>query len=83
MLSSVLKSDRAVLVNIEIVRTFVRLRQLLASHKDLAQKLKELEKKYDGQFKVVFNAIHHLMQEPSVQEPVSKAGLFGFQVKSR
>ena len=61
MLSSVLNSERAVQVNIEIMRAFVRLRQILASHKDLAKKLEELEKKYDAQFKVVFDAIRELM----------------------
>jgi hypothetical protein len=64
MLSSVLKSKRAVQVNIEIMRAFVRLRQILASHKDLARKLEELEKKYDGQFRVVFDAIRQLMTPP-------------------
>jgi len=54
MLSSVLKSDRAVLVNIEIMRAFVKLRQLLSTHKDLAAKLEELEKKYDAQFQSCF-----------------------------
>jgi hypothetical protein len=52
MLSSVLRSKRAVQVNIEIMRAFVRLRQILSAHKDLARKLKELERKYDAQFKV-------------------------------
>ncbi|MGH8771801.1 MAG: hypothetical protein ACREV2_11580 [Burkholderiales bacterium] len=61
MLSSVLHSDRAVLVNIEIMRAFVRLRQLLATHADLARKLAALEKKYEAQFKVVFDAIRELM----------------------
>ena len=61
MLSSVLRSKRAVQVNIEIVRAFVRLRRLLASHKDLARKLAGLERKYDAQFKVVFDAIRELM----------------------
>ena len=61
MLSSVLKSKRAVQVNIEIMRAFVKLRELLASHKDLALKLAEMEKKYDSQFKVVFDAIRELM----------------------
>jgi hypothetical protein len=64
MLSSVLRSDRAVLVNIEIMRTFVRLRQMLASNTELARKLAALEKKYDAQFKVVFDAIRQLMQPP-------------------
>ena len=62
MLSSVLRSSRAVQVNIEIMRTFVRLRQMLASHAELARKLDTLEKKYDTQFKVVFEAIHQLME---------------------
>ena len=64
MLSSVLRSRRAVRVNIEIMRAFVRLRQLLESHADLASKLDELEKKYDAQFSVVFQAIRDLT-EPS------------------
>ena len=62
MLSSVLRSDRAVSVNIEIMRTFVRLRQMLAGHKELARKLENLEKKYDARFKVVFDAIRQLME---------------------
>ncbi len=61
MLSSVLKSKRAVQVNIEIMRAFVKLREMLSSHKDLALKLAEMEKKYDSQFKVVFDAIRELM----------------------
>jgi len=67
MLSSVLKSERAVQVNIAIMRAFVRLRRLLATHKDLARKLDELERKYDKHFAVVFVAIRRLMArvEPS------------------
>ena len=61
MLSSVLNSERAVQVNIEIMRAFVKLREMLASHKDLALKLAEMEKRYDSQFKVVFDAIRELM----------------------
>ncbi len=64
MLSSVLKSRQAAMVNVEIMRTFVRLRQLLATHEDLARKLESLEKKYDRQFKVVFDAIRKLMAPP-------------------
>ncbi len=64
MLSSVLKSKRAVQVNIEIMRAFVRLRQMLASHAQLARKLDALERKYDAQFKVVFDAIRELMKPP-------------------
>ena len=61
MLSSVLNSERAIKVNIEIMRAFVRLRRLLVSHVDLARKLDTLEKKYDPQFKIVFDAIRQLM----------------------
>lgn len=64
MLSSVLNSERAIQVNIEIMRAFVRLRELIASHKDLAQRLDELEKKYDVKFKLVFDAIRELMAPP-------------------
>ena len=64
MLSSVLRSRRAVLVNIEIMRAFVRLRRLLSSNKELARKLEALEKKYDAQFKAVFDAIRALMIPP-------------------
>lgn len=64
MLSSVLRSERAVQVNVQIMRTFVRLRQLLASHADLAKKLAELEGKYDRHFAVVFDAIRQLMAVP-------------------
>ena len=64
MLSSVLRSKRAVQVNIEIMRAFVRLRQMLASNSQLATKLADMEKKYDAQFKVVFDAIRQLMTPP-------------------
>ncbi len=65
MLSSVLRSKRAIRVNVEIMRAFVRLRQLLATHADLARKLETLERKYDTQFKIVFDAIRELMQPPA------------------
>jgi hypothetical protein len=61
MLSTVLRSKRAIAVNIEIMRTFVRLRQILSSNADLARRLGQLEGKYDRQFKVVFDAIRQLM----------------------
>ncbi len=72
MLSSVLHSDRAVHVNIEIMRAFVRLRQMLASNVELARKLAALERKYDAQFKVVFDAIRELMTppEPKKKRPI-------------
>lgn len=65
MLSSVLHSPRAVSVNIEIMRAFVRIRQWLASNAELAHKLTELEKKYDSQFRAVFDAIRELMRPPA------------------
>jgi hypothetical protein len=65
MLSSVLNSPRAIRVNIEIMRTFARLRQMLLSHSDLTRKLENLEKKYDAQFKVVFDALRQLMAPPT------------------
>jgi hypothetical protein len=64
MLSSVLRSKRAVLVNVEIIRAFVQLRRILASNADLARRLSELESKYDEQFRVVFDAIRELMSVP-------------------
>ena len=71
MLSGVLKSRRAVLVNVEIMRTFVKLRQILSTHAELARKLEELEKKYDSQFRAVFDAIRELMSaEPGESLPV-------------
>jgi hypothetical protein len=66
MRSSVLRSRRAVQVNIEIMRAFVRLRRLLSSHEDLARKFDELEQKYDGHFRVVFDTIRQLMSPPTV-----------------
>ena len=67
MLSSVLHSRRAVQVNVEIMRAFVRLRHLLVSHERLARKLAVMERRYDAQFKVVFDAIRQLMVEKAVQ----------------
>lgn len=77
MLSSVLRSPQAVAVNIEIMRAFVRLRQMLSSHADLAKKVGALEKKYDGQFKVVFDALRQLMQPP----PTKPKRPIGFHAK--
>ena len=78
MLSSVLNSKRAIQVNIQIMRTFTRIRELIATHKDLAGRLDDLEKKYDSQFKVVFDAIRQLMTPP---EPKKKK--IGFVVRER
>jgi ORF6N domain len=68
MLSSVLSSRRAIQVNIEIMRAFSRLRHLLASHAELAAKIASLERKYDGQFKIVFDALRALMDPPDPQQ---------------
>jgi len=75
MLSSVLKSQRAIDVNIAIMRTFVKLRELLMTHKELARKLEAMEKKYDSQFKIVFDAIRQLMEPPP---SLVKKGRIGF-----
>ena len=72
MLSSVLNSERAIEVNIQIMRAFVKLRELMATHKDLARKLDDMEKKYDAQFKVVFDAIRQLMTP--TEKPKRKIG---------
>jgi phage regulator Rha-like protein len=69
MLSSVLNSPRAIQVNIEIMRAFVRMRQMLASHAKLAKKLAELEEKYDAQFSIVFEAIRQLIAPPETKRP--------------
>ena len=76
MLSSVLRSERAVQVNVEIMRAFVRLRQMLASNEDLARKLRALEVKYDKRFQIVFEAIRKLMIPPD-----PKTRPIGFHVK--
>lgn len=72
MLSSVLKSDRAIQVNIEIIKAFVRLRKLLATHKELQKKIEDMEEKYDEQFSIVFQAIKQLLQEDD--KPKRKIG---------
>jgi phage regulator Rha-like protein len=74
MLSSVLRSERAMEINIEIIRAFVKLRQLVASNTDLANRLNHLEQKYDSQFKVVFDAIRRLMSETTQVPPKRRIG---------
>jgi len=74
MLSSVLNSERAIVVNIAIMRTFVKLCEMIASHKDLAKRLDELEKKYDSQFSVVFDAVRELMRPPETKKKKSAFG---------
>ena len=63
MLSSVLRSERAVLVNVEIMRAFVRLRQMVEDHQELARRVAELEHRYDSQFSAIFEAIRGLMED--------------------
>lgn len=65
MLSSVLNSERAIQVNIQIIRTFAKLREMLLTHKDLKQKIEAMEKKYDHQFKIVFDTIKQLLEPPA------------------
>lgn len=81
MLSSVLNSERAIKVNIEIMRAFVRLRQILLANKELAKRLDELEKKYDAQFKVVFDAIRQLMAPQEPQRPKRRIGFLVEEAK--
>lgn len=77
MLSSVLNTEQAILVNVEIMRAFVRLRGLISAHKDLVYRIDELEKKYDENFRIVFTAIRKLMETPP--EPEKKP--IGFNPK--
>ena len=72
MAASVLRSDRAVRVSVQVVRAFVRLRQLLATHHDLACRVDELEARYDGQFRVVFDALRQLIAPP--EAPARRIG---------
>ena len=81
MLSGILNSKRAVQVNIAIMRAFVKLREMISSNKELAKKLLELEKKYDMQFKVVFDAIRQLMKHPEPKE--KKVGFIVKESKAR
>lgn len=80
MLSSVLKSRRAVEVNIQIMRAFVQLREMLVTNGELARKLAELEKKYDGQFQVVFEAIRQLVEPPV--KPKRRIGFGGDETQT-
>ncbi len=75
MLSSVLRSQRAVTVNVEIMRAFVRLRRMILSQEKLSRKLLELERRYDRQFKVVFDAIRQIMSP----DPPPKRRRIGFR----
>jgi hypothetical protein len=77
MLSSVLKSERAIVVNIEIMRTFGKYRSMAVQHKDLAAKIKDMEKKYDKSFLVIFKALEKLLEDP----PEPKKQPIGFNTK--
>jgi len=79
MLSGILNSKRAIQVNIQIMRTFTRLRKVLSTHEELKQKLAQMERKYDAQFKVVFDAIRELMSPP--RPPAGQRKKIGFQLK--
>ena len=79
MLSSVLNSERAIQVNVAIIKAFIHLRDLLTHHRKLAEKLRQLEKKYDAQFRVIFDAIRRLMaEEEKPKNPIGfQAGRVG------
>jgi hypothetical protein len=79
MLSSVLNSKRAIQVNIQIMRTFTQLREMLAGNKELKRKIEEMEKRYDHQFQIVFKAIKELLEPPAPPPPKPK-GPIGFHV---
>jgi hypothetical protein len=72
MLSTVLRSERAIQVNIQIMRTFTKLRQMLSTHEDLKRKIGSMEKKYDQQFQIVFEAIKQLLETD--EKPKRKIG---------
>ncbi len=79
MLSSVLKSKKAIQVNIQIMEIFIKLREMLSSHKELKQKIDDMEKKYDHQFRIVFEAIKQLLEPP--EKPKPKIGFHSCQHK--
>ena len=84
MLSSVLNSKRAVMVNIQIMRVFTKLRELLATHKDLQRKIEDMESKYDEQFKIVFEAIRQLLEpSPVPEKPKRRIGFVGWDGKQK
>jgi hypothetical protein len=78
MLSSILNSKQAIQVNIQIMRTFTKLREMLTTNKELKQKIEEMEKKYDAQFKIVFDALRQIMTPPEAKEKK-----IGFRVRER
>ena len=72
MLSSVLNSEKAIIVNIQIMRTFTRLKEIIMTHKDIQRKIEDMERKYDQQFKVIFDAIKQLLMPP--EKPKGRIG---------
>ena len=64
MLSSILNSKRAIKVNVQIMRTFIKIREMISKHKDLHRKIDELEKKFDRQFQVVFASLRKILEKP-------------------
>ncbi len=72
MLSSVLKSETAVAVNIQIIRTFTKLREILSSHKDLKEKIEEMEKKYDSNFQIIFKSLRKFLEDK--EKPKGQVG---------
>lgn len=74
MLSSVLKSERAIMVNVQIMRTFTKIREMIVSNKELREKIEKLERNYDSKFKVVFQAIKQLMMPKNENQPVREIG---------
>ena len=81
MLSGILNSDRAIQVNIAIMRTFVQIRRLMQSHKDLADRIEKLEQKYDEEFKLIFNAIKQLIQKEA--EPRRRIGYRNYETDEK
>lgn len=81
MLSSILNSKRAIEVNIQIMRTFTKLREMIATHKDLVRKLDALEKKYDEQFQIVFEAIRQIIEVE--EKPKRQIGFIAKESKAR
>lgn len=79
MLSSVLKSKQAIRVNIQIMRTFTKIREMIVSNKALREKIEAMERKYDGKFKIIFDAIKRLIEKDRI-EPTK---IIGFREKKR
>ena len=81
MLSSVLNSSRAIEVNIQIIRTFVKLREMIISNKELRIKIEEIERKYDKRFRIVFDTLRKLLENNKKEEKIEKKEAIGFKIK--